>query len=354
MGCWNGTCGLTHLPILAGDPIRVVLITGQMYRRPRENDEFPAVDQSGFCYANDCWTPRTITIKGRYNDYGGIEDVEIDPLHEQIIRQGLMEDLVEVSGDRMDKIGDGPVTVEWLKKINIETLLNDGIERDRIWVYGTRRDEYLFDKEADGQHRRVDIPKDKWEYAPLGLWMCHEGAYQAALEGLKVLTYGPPVGYVTRASLRERGRKFAAKLLEVSKDLQGHLHALYTSLSMPGERDWLLSDPPFIRGIQFYVSEILGLFSKGTSLEKILPLVEEISDFSTLQIAMSRGRIAWMPQTGKGSQDDETGIHVALAKFTRQWVTAQNKKTASHRAESRRWVKKRIAEQQGSSKSSSE
>ena len=28
MGCWNGTCGVSNLPIKCGDPIRAVLITG--------------------------------------------------------------------------------------------------------------------------------------------------------------------------------------------------------------------------------------------------------------------------------------------------------------------------------------
>jgi len=31
MGCWNGTCGISNLPITAGTPIRVVLIVGHDY-----------------------------------------------------------------------------------------------------------------------------------------------------------------------------------------------------------------------------------------------------------------------------------------------------------------------------------
>ena len=28
MGCWNATCGLTHLPIMAGEPVVMLMLAG--------------------------------------------------------------------------------------------------------------------------------------------------------------------------------------------------------------------------------------------------------------------------------------------------------------------------------------
>lgn len=55
MGCWNGSCFLTGLPIFAGEPVQLLFIAA--------------------C-ADGQWRPATLPIKGYYDDYGGIESAE--------------------------------------------------------------------------------------------------------------------------------------------------------------------------------------------------------------------------------------------------------------------------------------
>lgn len=65
MGCWNQTCSLTNLPIKYED--KVVIIPLMLSN--------PKID--GLTYdINDKYSPFCVPIIGRYNDYGGIEDVE--------------------------------------------------------------------------------------------------------------------------------------------------------------------------------------------------------------------------------------------------------------------------------------
>lgn len=61
MGCWNNTCGLTNLPIFAGDPVYV----------------FPVVDNSHYrshCYTSGLYKPCLTPFEAKYNDYGAGED----------------------------------------------------------------------------------------------------------------------------------------------------------------------------------------------------------------------------------------------------------------------------------------
>lgn len=63
MGCWNETCVLTQLPIYAGsDVVELRIVQGARYR---------ASDGAG-----DTALLFGLPLKGRYDDYGGVEDYE--------------------------------------------------------------------------------------------------------------------------------------------------------------------------------------------------------------------------------------------------------------------------------------
>jgi hypothetical protein len=99
MGCWNGTCGLTNLPIQAYDEIYV----------------FPIVEQykgNSFCYTHALYRPCIVPFRAVYNDYGGGEqchgvalDFIINGLKSQLIEMEQGENPyhdVKVSRDKFD------------------------------------------------------------------------------------------------------------------------------------------------------------------------------------------------------------------------------------------------------------
>jgi hypothetical protein len=67
MGCWNETCGVSQVAITAGERIAVVLIQEQKH-----------VEAEGHSYSTELWTPAFLPIFGKYDDYGGIEEIEED------------------------------------------------------------------------------------------------------------------------------------------------------------------------------------------------------------------------------------------------------------------------------------
>ena len=65
MGCWNATCGLTHLPIMAGEPVVMLMLAGL--------DTTP----NQCYYYNADASPFAQPIEGKYNDYGGQENIQM-------------------------------------------------------------------------------------------------------------------------------------------------------------------------------------------------------------------------------------------------------------------------------------
>lgn len=73
MGCWNGTCGISKMPIQHGDRVKLVLLKPTKHYRNISTG-------SGFCYSTDImYRPISLPITGEYNDYGAIENIEDEP-----------------------------------------------------------------------------------------------------------------------------------------------------------------------------------------------------------------------------------------------------------------------------------
>ena len=80
MGCWNGTCGLSGLPIIHGTEIYV----------------FPIIEsyRDSFCYATALYRPSVVPFRAEYNDYGAGEKCSGPAL--ELLIDGIRENLVEM------------------------------------------------------------------------------------------------------------------------------------------------------------------------------------------------------------------------------------------------------------------
>jgi hypothetical protein len=83
MGCFSYTCGISGLPIEAGDPVRFLLLTQCPFGKPAEHT----------CGINNRWAPRTFPLRAKYNEYGSIEKVE-EGLSRDIWLEGFQVDLI--------------------------------------------------------------------------------------------------------------------------------------------------------------------------------------------------------------------------------------------------------------------
>lgn len=109
MGCWNGTCMISNLPIISGEEIKLIIL--------QEGYDKSFVGEAGYVYSTGLLSPAFFPISGQYNDYGGIENIKMD-WNYQIIEECLKEEF----GTTLEL--DGDINEDW-------SLLNllDGIER---------------------------------------------------------------------------------------------------------------------------------------------------------------------------------------------------------------------------------
>jgi hypothetical protein len=95
MGCWNGTCMISNLPILSRDKIKLVIL------QKGYNSNFNS--SSGYVYSSDLFSPAFLPISGSYNDYGMIENI-IEDWNYSIIEEHLIKKFGKtIRADRKEK-----------------------------------------------------------------------------------------------------------------------------------------------------------------------------------------------------------------------------------------------------------
>lgn len=134
MGCFAFTCGLSGLPIAAGDPVRYILLAENPY------------DDELVCSSHDLWFPRSLPIRAHYNDYGSIENYDSDSPGIKAIERALQEDLVEV-GTGNNRAHDIPT----YKEMSFDQVLEAVCER-RILVSS---DTSQRDADEDKLHKNI-------------------------------------------------------------------------------------------------------------------------------------------------------------------------------------------------------
>ena len=69
MGCWNGTCMLSNLPIRCGQKVKFVILVKNQFVDS-------AFELNGCCYPTDEYKVLSPVLTGKYNDYGSIENLD--------------------------------------------------------------------------------------------------------------------------------------------------------------------------------------------------------------------------------------------------------------------------------------
>ena len=65
MGCWNKTCGISQLPIIAGERVYTFVLE----KNPSETER---------CYSTAFWAPIPLPFECDYDDYGGGENSDVN------------------------------------------------------------------------------------------------------------------------------------------------------------------------------------------------------------------------------------------------------------------------------------
>lgn len=334
MGCWCETCGITHMPINAGDKCRVFFITQQDYGTEKQG--------GGFSYSNEVWYPRGLPLRGTYNDYGGMDDIEEDT-NSKILIDGLKNDWVPYKA-----------THQWEKDVNpadlnVYTVMEE-TERNRAKVYDgdsptrQKRMQEWMERAQEGKWEPYDEsehPEDR-DQRPFGLMFVHEEVYQTMINYDPIDAHHTDGGYLYRPRskiLEDDMREWYNGGLEAAKEL-GKTKLRLKGLLLDSVSHWnsfssLRSDPPFCKGISYYYEFLHKKMEEGVPYEdpEVQTVAKGLIEYTKFTWAMSESRRAWMPQSGKGSQNNETEIHKALAGTVIAVSAARDKETEKFRDE---------------------
>lgn len=130
MGCWNATCGVSHLPILCGDKVATTALVIEDIRSDYLG--------GGFSYTFEMANPMSLFFFGEYNDYGGVE-LELSDIDKKIY------------ADLANAINADGALANNVPEADPEFFFNELVERSEtsfegrpVCIYHVRRD--VFDR----------------------------------------------------------------------------------------------------------------------------------------------------------------------------------------------------------------
>jgi hypothetical protein len=274
MGCYNGSCFLTGLPIYHGEQVRVFIVQRNNGMRNRN------------CYPTDQWIPLTFSFCGEYNDYGSVEN-----------QHGIMLDFI------LNAI-----------KNNLVELQQGENECHDIPVL---KQNFDFDLMMEANHEGRLMTKDIFgETTSLKILMVRQSALDKLLARFKWETYRGVSEEDRKRGVYYREIDYTTYCQDVLADAQEHIEnetdSEYAGLRLVWKADRLL-------GVE--TSSVGNLLS--AIMEKQYndlqisyeDIIKEAVIVDTINKFLMNTRRTWSPPSGEGSQDYETGTYKMFAQL---------------------------------------
>ena len=276
MGCWNGTCGLTGLPIFYDDPVIAMLIQ-------REHAKMTPTP----CYPWTLWSPATLLVRSTYNDYGGIE-----------LDDSIKQRLLATQKD----------AARIMDKINFP-------DRDDYGYAYVAVDPFIVEETDDQEHDLYRQPNKDF-----ALWLAHEQVF----DDLTTTVRGDC--YETRYTCLALGTMTIEKLVAAKV-------ALYREADIERRTEGGFSDNPWQdRGSDFIgaavrmICEALHKSNSDAMSGEYEIFLKEWAEMRILYEMMSTLRITLYPTGAAGSQDGDLKSYQARNKAVAKQIATANKR----------------------------
>lgn len=308
MGCWNGTCMISHLPIMEGDKVKLVVLYGHKKEGILAN--------GGYCYPSDILSPAFLPIEGVYNDYGGIEDIKKD-WNYNVITKFIKEKFKSI------KLDD-----EEIKDFTLENIL-EGIGRGNLSIYQELDKERvkmaketikIYEKNGGFGSKKVekewrDIANtdasEQWRDSDLSFVMIRADVWDELCTGYVGQFYNEESKSVDDKDFYLTAKESCKRKFE--KTLK-----LYKSI-LPISKSQLIKYnevfyPCYCGSQHLLASEEYGkyMFKKNSNKEDIL---KQWTETVIIDSVLSETRRGWMIQPGAGSQCTGYEEHLRICKI---------------------------------------
>lgn len=311
MGCWNNTCGLTNLPIIAGDAVYVFPI------KERDISEYRS-----HCETTAFYEPMMTPFTAEYDDYGGGANCE-GPLLDQFIT-ALKSSLVELSLTEASA-SESPIDKD---TFDIDGFF-EAIHDNKLFVRGWRKKQAVYFTMV-----RKDIVDRLWHEWKFDIYVGDGNATTPGEAYERSVTYATlaeqflPKFVDSLKAIAESSesldkidriiaRQFALRDSDNNSNTVPALRRLFHSFDR--SESW---DPLFIKDmIMDLVVE--GNYERATELLKLQLLGIMVNDM------MSSTRRIWLPVMHQGSQSADYDDYRLLHKLANDVMDEQD---AEHRA----------------------
>ena len=311
MGCWNGTCMVSHLPIISGEKIKLVILNTRYGFRKSSN---PLIGNSGYCYSTDLLSPSFFALSGYYDDYGGIEGLEEDWNYK------VIEQFFQTKYNGM-KHGSK----------NITTLpeILDAIEREEFQILA-EGDKGRKEMAVKAMEAYKDNPKaqehwkemaemdvsEKWEKSPYSAVMIRQDVWDSIIAGETGDYWNDEEEYddngerIYEISAKEWTKRTFKKEMDKIDDLIEKFGIDDDIMKMELKYNRIFNDSYAGSGQLSAVSpysELLLNKDLRADIEK------QWSENTAIGSFIAGTRRGWMIQPGKGSQHDGWDQHMLVA-----------------------------------------
>lgn len=328
MGSWNQTCGLTHLPILAGEKVYVFTLI--------KNNSYYSL-----CYTTPFWSPITIPFLSHYNDYGGGENSEGPGL--EIVLEALRKNLIE------REVGENKYHDIAVSKNKFgEKEYFDSIHEQRLSIQGSIHEQ---------RHPIQGNGFDKGEME-VGFMMASEVAVNTILENFsyEISMWDEKTGKFLKRkkqnykSLCDDLPEVVERVVELIKEKESdseHSDAfnkamreilffrdIFSSIKKDLKDNfacevlrWVGEENRFSRLFNpgnFHTWETW--INEGKTKEEIISILKDVLIFRIIESYMDSTRNFWSPQCGAGSQQWEHDPYKIQIKAMKEVMKHQNKR----------------------------
>lgn len=280
MGSWDETDGVTQLFISPGDKCRIFFLL-----KSRLHSDACG---GGSSYSNDFWQPKNLPILGEYADYGEIDNI-VEDINSLILLDNIKSEWMPYEG-----------TDEYKESITSDNLTLYNLVSSVSQDNGVVKNYY-------------QVPQT------LGLMFVHEDIYQA------IINFKP-----IEADFSDRDNGFLYKPADVIinqelKTWYNNILDIFESSLSEDETKSKLMTISYQRNCQFldhrfdigsYTHFLIeqAKYKVPFSNPEIQAVCKGIVDFCLFNRFMQNSRKYFMPQSGKGSQANDTDIYKVLNK----------------------------------------
>lgn len=309
MGCWNGTCMISNLPIISGEKVKLIFLK-------KGHDEY--IGNAAVCYPVGLLKPLNMALTAVYNDYGSVEKIEedwnyniISKYFKEYFKKGIRCDGTEKIKFELTDIIDA------IERGELESHIRCGILHEYEYMHRLNKlkedKAHMLEVVAEVDNIMLNWKKEtkEWFNVEMSFVMIRQDVWDKVVENFSTLKdyfYGiniPHSDEITYASYFEiRWNNYIEKFKKAVSEKEKFRFILDSENNIfSGNSE---SSPLYIFSAEYakYLQDALN------NNEDISNIKKQWTESKMVESYVSRTRKTWMIQAGAGSQNADYDLMV--------------------------------------------